>query len=228
VRHEIAACDVLIHKTVRPRRGHYRYLAHANDPLRPRRRILQNPAPPRALLFQRLPPSRRQPLSAPKRNSGRGCNNRVMELFHETRHLSNPVLYGDTNRVPTCSLSPRPLKTLLKTCPGRARSTAMAAAVGAINAEEWPISISERMLRLPRAPPDHRSAAQRCNPSPAHARAAELDLDLGPEFDHAVGRDVEEVHGAGGAARHPGEDVLAPHRHAGLAARDHGFAAEEI
>jgi hypothetical protein len=45
----------------------------------------------------------------------------------------------------------------------------------------------------------------------AHGR---LDLDLAAELDHPVGRQAEEFHRAFGVAQHPGEQLLAPDRHA--------------
>src|SRR5690242_9586586 len=54
------------------------------------------------------------------------------------------------------------------------------------------------------------------------------DLDVRAQLDHAVGRDVEEVRGPRGVARHPREEVVAPHRHAGhFRCRDHGLARQE-
>src|SRR5438132_7585401 len=54
------------------------------------------------------------------------------------------------------------------------------------------------------------------------------DFDVRSQLHHAVGRDVEEVRGAGGVACHPGEQVVAPQRHARrVARRDHGLARQE-
>src|SRR5450432_668944 len=57
---------------------------------------------------------------------------------------------------------------------------------------------------------------------------APLDFDVGAQFHHAVRGDVEEVRGARRVASHPGEDMVAPQRHAGdLARRNHGLARKE-
>src|SRR5258705_13630846 len=55
-----------------------------------------------------------------------------------------------------------------------------------------------------------------------------LDFDMGAQFHHAVRRDVEEVGGARGVTGHPGEEMVAPERHARrVAGGNHGLARQE-
>src|SRR5690242_17551973 len=54
------------------------------------------------------------------------------------------------------------------------------------------------------------------------------DLDLHPEFDHAVGRNLEKLHGRLGVARQRPEQTPAPQGHPAAAARNNRFPAQKI
>src|SRR4051812_18744537 len=53
------------------------------------------------------------------------------------------------------------------------------------------------------------------------------DLDLAAHLDHSVGRQAEEFHRAFGVAHHPGEQFLAPDRHAADFRGERGLTREE-
>src|SRR6185503_3122249 len=56
---------------------------------------------------------------------------------------------------------------------------------------------------------------------------ARSDLDLAAELNDPVRRQAEELHRAFRVAQHPGEELLAPDRHARPRRGDQGLAGEE-
>src|SRR5262245_61693771 len=59
-------------------------------------------------------------------------------------------------------------------------------------------------------------------------RMRELDLDLGPQLDDAVGREAQEVGRGRRVAMHLREQLLAPAGHAAAQRRDDDVARQEV
>src|SRR4051794_4440472 len=68
----------------------------------------------------------------------------------------------------------------------------------------------------------HSAIAQQCR-SPAVGS----DFDLAAELHDAVGRQLEEFHGAFRVTKHPGEQLLAPNRHPWARRGEQGLAGKE-
>ena len=74
----------------------------------------------------------------------------------------------------------------------------------------------EKLVPMPEAP----RASRREKDRRAHQAQQQVsDLNLASELDHAVGGQLEEFHRAFRVAKHPGEQLLAPDRHAGARRR---------
>src|SRR4051794_10209638 len=73
--------------------------------------------------------------------------------------------------------------------------------------------------------PDAHSRAPRCTNTARSLLAS--DLQLAPKLDDAIGRQLEELHGALAALQHPGEKLFAPQRHSSMALRRNQLLAAQ-